>query len=86
MVERDEEVFFWRMQGRQFGYPICCINHFVENASPTPEWAEYMDSNPLTGTGFVPCPNCKDKPVVVLSHIQVHRNKSLPPFPEHEGV
>lgn len=84
MLDDAKTAFYWRMQGRQFGYPICCIQHFVNNAAPTLEWADYREQNVFKGTGFVACPTCNAKPVEVMVHINLHRDKSLPSFPVHE--
>lgn len=81
MDEKTMTKLHWVAQGTTFGYPKCCINHFIHNAAPTDEWAEYQKDNPLAGTGFVPCPVCKDKPVEVMVQIKTHRDTSLPPFP-----
>jgi DNA-directed RNA polymerase subunit M/transcription elongation factor TFIIS len=50
-------------QGNYYGYPTCCIAHFVKHRllpimpAPLTSTQNILHSN----TGFIPCPDCADK-------------------------
>jgi hypothetical protein len=44
------------MLGLKYGYPKCCVEHFIET------FGEDKRTNlPLDGTGYKPCPKCVTK-------------------------
>ena len=67
-----------KANGQRFGYPSCCIEHFIDNCN-TPYW--FYNSNydqRFVGTGYVPCPSCtakvKDLPINRASVILLGRD------------
>lgn len=82
IISEDNETY--ESLGIKFGYPMCCIKFFELNADFSEEWIAYARANPFSGTGFIACPHCSQQITVTLSHIQVHRDKSLPAFPNHD--
>lgn len=48
----------WEALGRMYGYPECCIHDFIKLGHE--ELGYYRN---FTGTGYVPCQVCDDKPM-----------------------
>ncbi len=78
-MKHDE---YFKLMGKILGYPECCVNHF------TIMWINMnrgifrrVSHNPLNGTGFVPCNNCRHDLPKLLHHIAKNRHKDLPAFP-----
>lgn len=62
----DKTRYVWKMWGKWYGYPDCCIDALCKG--------EQKRGGYFTGTGFVPCIKCYDKPVEdVVAHIKVNR-------------
>ena len=77
LVDNDELI----SQGREYGYPECCISYFIKNVRCS-SWESYIKSTPLLGTGYVPCPNCKTKSLEeLITQIDIKRNMEYYPFP-----
>lgn len=67
--------------GRVCGYPECCIKTFCE------EFGTRKDYRKLTGTGYVPCPECNKLSVqTLLEQIASRRDPRLRPFPDQTGL
>ena len=62
----DKTKYVWRMWGKWYGYPDCCIDAFCKS--------EQRFGGYFNGTGFVPCAKCYDKPVEdLISQIKINR-------------
>ena len=68
-----EQQWHYHYQGTKFGYPECCIKHFMEKC--TYDWWFYDlpyynvwkdDENTLKLEGYIPCEKCSNKPRQVL--------------------
>lgn len=68
-----------------YGFPACCIRHFVENIhadiTPQKEWSKYLKgqhSSIFAYSGYVSCPECRKLPDdVVLRYIDKERKHPL---------
>lgn len=50
----EKQLDKWKIIGKQFGYPQCCIDAFVK--------LEHIGcERKLTGTGYIPCIECDKK-------------------------
>lgn len=67
--------------GELLGYPKCCINYFCSNAGFSSSWYIYTQTNPFSGTGFISCPECSQKPEATKEYINTNRHPDLPVFP-----
>jgi hypothetical protein len=57
--------------GVTFGYPLCCCEHFSSNEDPA---GGLPDDNIFIGTGYIPCPSCRElDPILLLKYIDTHR-------------
>lgn len=68
----------WKIRGRYYGYPECCIESFIN--------LEHLGSpdRKLKGTGYVPCAKCDSKTEVELIDIINSNRKAPRPFPREE--
>jgi hypothetical protein len=62
--EDAEAVAEWREWGRFYGYPECCIEHFVRlRLDPKADWpADHLVSESDPDHGWVPCPHHRAHP------------------------
>lgn len=73
----------WEKYGLYFGYPQCCINSFIKHAT-VPLWYEsitlYPEGRKLSGTGYVPCPECNAKftEKELIDNINKNRRHDVP--------
>jgi hypothetical protein len=75
-----ERQHHWYQNGLLFGYPVCCIEHFVQNGK--------HEEGPWIGTGYIACPKCapearKDFRKFVAENITPNR-KFHKPFPHDD--
>lgn len=63
MSESLKQMQKWIKYGVAYGYPECCIKHFVLTAGINVDDREYFVGHALNGSGFVPCPDCAKKPL-----------------------
>lgn len=65
----------WKVIGKQYGYPECCIEEFVK--------LEHIgEVRKLHGTGYIPCKKCNEKSEKeLINTINAARNHCLP-FPK----
>uniref|UniRef100_A0A6C0F2Y7 Uncharacterized protein n=1 Tax=viral metagenome TaxID=1070528 RepID=A0A6C0F2Y7_9ZZZZ len=60
-------------KGRYFGYPECCIKHFMDIKYKSTMIKNYIPNN---NTGFLPCKICADKVLnegLTLANLLVNR-------------
>lgn len=73
-----------RTNGYRFGYPSCCIEHFVDNCSRDYWFYDNKYDQRFIGTGYVPCPSCtlkvKDLPISLASTVLLGRNIFINPM------
>lgn len=50
-----------RQIGEYYGYPECCVSHFVKMVG-NPSWNNYVYGSWAEGTGYIPCPECLERP------------------------
>ena len=82
----------WITYGLHYGYPMCCIAHFVRGAGrsqrQTAEWHAYMKKHrkhikEIDSKGYIPCRACYRKLVKGVSiHKLLANRKSLKAFPQ----
>lgn len=61
--------------GLFFGYPVCCVASYAAGIRPK--------RGPWLGTGYLPCVDCANKPVIdLLAEIANRRDPRLQPFPK----
>ena len=60
--------------GKHYGYPECCINHFIENREKNISNEELKRKVVLRGTGFISCPECSKKSENELLNI-INKNR-----------
>ena len=75
-----------RADGRKYGYPQCCIDSFCDDLSDMSKlMSEERGNRKLTGTGYIPCPDCNEKYSVdeLVDNINTKRNSQLEPFHKH---
>jgi hypothetical protein len=68
--------FQWRVMGKAFGYPHCCIAEFEKDSCQTTK--DLYPTGPWLGTGYLPCSCCAPKAAenfdaFVAKHIDPHR-------------
>lgn len=63
-MNSKEDIEHWTKLGNSFGYPKCCIEHFC--ATEFTAQLEYYQGSVFDGSGFVPCPECNEKPWMEL--------------------
>lgn len=77
--------------GLHLGYPFCCAVHFSKHLrlnGRTPIYPpEEVKDKPWMGTGFIPCPVCRevadiDFPKFIKERIMPYRRTDIPPFPD----
>lgn len=72
----------WRILGRYFGFPECCIDEFIEYITGEKNPFE-RETRKLEGTGYIPCVECNKKSVGELID-QIEKSRTYHrPFPEH---
>ncbi len=72
---------YWVFAGVAYGYPRCCIEHFMERIAEEPEdpWGELEGW--FMGTGYIACPECRKLPEAeIRAAIDSHRSVEVP-FP-----
>jgi len=76
-----EQQKHWVAQGIKFGYPVCCIVAFCAL-----EHLQDKEPRQLEGTGYVPCSACNTNlgMMQMIVHINLQRDRSLPPFPNYD--
>ena len=47
--------------GVAYGFPVCCVVEFIHRMDDEEEEREHYPHAPLYGTGYVPCPKCRQK-------------------------
>lgn len=84
-----DNIEYWTMMGKYFGYPDCCIKDFIDRSLKVLQAKVLEDIPPHTkqqmdvsfGTGFVPCDACANKVTrETLSTLIVDRSCKYP-FP-----
>lgn len=56
-----DKQLLYRQNGYTFGYPSCCIEHFIKKATYD-YWYDDLDyTNPFKDTGFIACKSCATK-------------------------
>jgi hypothetical protein len=80
-MDTEERQDFWYQNGIRYGFPVCCVLHFLQMKLP-------HEKGPWTGTGYIPCPQCApharaDFRKFVAEHITPNR-KFHKPFPHDE--
>jgi hypothetical protein len=83
---------FYRVWGKYFGYPECCIQEMVSfcNRNPNKFYGQFIsqteDGRKFRGTGFIPCKKCNKKSLKELEST-INRNRiCLKKFPEEENI
>lgn len=72
----------WRLWGRSFGYPECCVEFFVRECTAE-RYGDFKDRK-LWGTGYVPCELCNEKSEDELKETIAKGRKTDVPFPKGE--
>lgn len=62
MLEDDHSIV-WAITGRYYGYPACCIAHFIQRSREISATMKIpvltaAQQSVLDGHGFIPCPRC----------------------------
>lgn len=74
---------FWAFAGVAYGYPRCCIEHFLEKIAENPDdpWGDDNLEGWFVGSGYIACPECRKLPEAeIRSAIDSNRSVSIP-FP-----
>lgn len=50
----NEQQMYWALTGFFYGYPTCCVEHFIQHAPVRTEAQEAVTND---GHGFIPCPD-----------------------------
>lgn len=65
---------FYRVWGKFYGYPDCCINEMLKFYAKNPDGAyaqwvlDTQGGRKLNGTGFIPCTKCNKKKVKQIEY------------------
>lgn len=76
MEEHDDQ---WRVLGRHYGYPKCCIDSFCSLMHLGEDY--FTENHWAYGTGFVPCKECVTIPEEEMLRIIAENRQAKYPFP-----
>lgn len=73
MIDKGE---MFREVGLIAGYPICCVETFIEEVKDLSKLSPERSFRKLTGTGYVPCLKCNRKSEEELIEI-INKNRKI---------